>query len=59
VSVRDKEGLAVAVLCRGKINALDEAAIDEWNDRFRELGYAGYLLRKRGRQCAKMEGCFR
>ncbi len=37
VSARVEDGVAVVVLCRGKVNALDEATIDELNDRFREL----------------------
>jgi len=37
VNVRVEEGLAAVVLCRGKVNALDEATIDELKDRFREL----------------------
>lgn len=37
VNVRVEGGVAVVVLCRGKVNALDEATIDELNDRFREL----------------------
>jgi len=37
VSVRVEGGVAGVVLHRGKVNALDEATIDELNDRFREL----------------------
>ena len=37
VSACVEDGVAVVVLCRGKVNALDEATIDELNDRFREL----------------------
>lgn len=50
VSVSVEGGVAVVVLCRGKVNALDEATIDELKDRFRELdtdrfdipGFPGY-----------------
>lgn len=37
VSARVEDGVAVVVLCRGKVNALDEPTIDELNERFREL----------------------
>ena len=36
VGVRVEGGVAAVVLSRGKVNALDEATIDELNDRFRE-----------------------
>lgn len=37
VSVSVEGGVAVVVLCRGKVNALDEQTIDELKDRFCEL----------------------
>lgn len=37
VSVSVEGGVAAVVLCRGKVNALDEATIDELKDRFRDL----------------------
>jgi enoyl-CoA hydratase/carnithine racemase len=37
VRVRIDDGVASLFLCRGKVNALDEATIDELGDRFREL----------------------
>jgi enoyl-CoA hydratase/carnithine racemase len=37
VNVRLEGGVAVVVLCRGKVNALDESTIDELEDRFRGL----------------------
>lgn len=37
VNVRVEGGVAAVVLCRGKVNALDEPTIDELKDRFREL----------------------
>ncbi|MCL5885079.1 MAG: enoyl-CoA hydratase-related protein [Deltaproteobacteria bacterium] len=37
VGVRVEGGVAAVVLSRGKVNALDEATIDELNDRFREI----------------------
>ena len=38
VSVSVEGGVAVVVLCRGKVNAIDEPTIDELKDCFRELG---------------------
>jgi len=38
VSVSIEGGVAVVVLCRGKVNAIDEPTIDELKDCFRELG---------------------
>jgi enoyl-CoA hydratase/carnithine racemase len=37
VKVRVEGEVAVVFLCRGKVNALDEATIDELKDRFREI----------------------
>lgn len=37
VIIRVEGEVAVVVLCRGKVNALDEATIDELNDRFRGI----------------------
>jgi enoyl-CoA hydratase/carnithine racemase len=37
VNVSTQGGVAALVLCRGKVNALDEPTIDELKDRFREL----------------------
>ncbi len=37
VSIRIEGEVAVVVLCRGKVNALDEPTIDELNDRFRGI----------------------
>ena len=37
VNVRVEGGVAIVVLCRAKVNALDEPTIDELKDRFHEL----------------------
>jgi enoyl-CoA hydratase len=37
VNVRVEGGVAAVILCRGKVNALDEPTIDELKDQFREL----------------------